>query len=118
MSWQPHVKAGGKVVLSREPVWTMYPAQTFRSFWDHQVRWARTVRLCRPLSYMDFFLRKDSVGSARRARCADSVDRGHVSVNVLDSAFCNGLDGWHLGVEDQSCAANSGWCRCEMQSIS
>src|SRR5438093_4472530 len=44
-------KAGGEVVLSREAVWTMYPAQTFRSFWDHQVRWARTVRLCRPLSY-------------------------------------------------------------------
>jgi ceramide glucosyltransferase len=46
------VKAGGKVVLSRESVWTMYPAQTSRSFWDHQVRWARTVRLCRPLPYM------------------------------------------------------------------
>src|SRR5258708_39653222 len=30
----------------------MYLAQTFRSFWDHQVRWARTVRLCRPLSYV------------------------------------------------------------------
>jgi ceramide glucosyltransferase len=30
----------------------MYPAHTFRSFWDHQVRWARTVRLCRPLSYV------------------------------------------------------------------
>jgi ceramide glucosyltransferase len=45
-------KAGGEVVLSREPVWTMYPAQTLRSFWDHQVRWARTVRLCRPLSYV------------------------------------------------------------------
>jgi ceramide glucosyltransferase len=45
-------KAGGEVILSREAVWTMYPAQTFRSFWDHQVRWARTVRLCRPLSYM------------------------------------------------------------------
>jgi ceramide glucosyltransferase len=43
-------KAGGRVLLSREPVWTMYPAQTFKSFWDHQVRWARTVRLCRPLS--------------------------------------------------------------------
>src|SRR5713101_6895687 len=43
-------KAGGEVVLSRECVWTMYPAQTLRSFWDHQVRWARTVRLCRPLS--------------------------------------------------------------------
>jgi len=45
-------KAGGVVVLSREAVWTMYPAQTFRGFWDHQVRWARTVRLCRPLSYV------------------------------------------------------------------
>src|SRR6266852_97333 len=45
-------KAGGEVVLSRETVWTTYPAQTFRSFWDHQVRWARTVRLCRPLSYV------------------------------------------------------------------
>ncbi len=45
-------KAGGEVVLSREAVWTMYLAQTFRSFWDHQVRWARTVRLCRPLSYV------------------------------------------------------------------
>jgi len=43
--------AGGRVLLSREPVWTMYPSQTAESFWDHQLRWARTVRLCRPLSY-------------------------------------------------------------------
>lgn len=45
-------QAGLKVVLSREPVWTMYPSQTLSGFWDHQVRWARTVRLCRPLSYV------------------------------------------------------------------
>jgi ceramide glucosyltransferase len=45
-------KAGGKVLLSREVVWTMYPAQTLRGFWDHQVRWARTVRVCRPMSYL------------------------------------------------------------------
>jgi ceramide glucosyltransferase len=44
-------KAGGKVLLSREAVWTMYPAQTFKGFWDHQVRWARTVRLVRPASF-------------------------------------------------------------------
>src|SRR3977135_2447904 len=44
-------KAGGELVLSREAVWTMYPAHTLRSFSDHQVRWARTVRVCRPLSY-------------------------------------------------------------------
>lgn len=45
-------RAGGRILLSREPVWTMYPAQTSRGFWHHQVRWARTVRLCRPLSYL------------------------------------------------------------------
>jgi ceramide glucosyltransferase len=45
-------KAGGKVVLSQEIVWTMFPAQTLRGFWDHQLRWARTVRLCRPVSYL------------------------------------------------------------------
>lgn len=44
-------KAGGKVLLSRESVWTMYPAQTIGGFCDHQLRWARTIRLCRPLSY-------------------------------------------------------------------
>lgn len=44
-------KAGGRVLLSRETVWTMYPAQTAKSFWSHQIRWARTVRLCRPISY-------------------------------------------------------------------
>jgi ceramide glucosyltransferase len=44
-------EAGGEVLLSREIVWTMYPAQTLHGFWEHQLRWARTVRLCRPLSY-------------------------------------------------------------------
>ena len=44
--------AGGRVVICREPVATMYPAQTWRSFWAHQLRWARTVRSCRPLAYL------------------------------------------------------------------
>jgi len=44
-------KVGAKVLLSREPVWTMYPAQTARGFWEHQVRWARTIRLVRPASF-------------------------------------------------------------------
>jgi ceramide glucosyltransferase len=30
----------------------MYPAQSAIGFWNHQVRWSRTVRLCRPLSFM------------------------------------------------------------------
>jgi ceramide glucosyltransferase len=45
-------KAGGKVLLSREAVSTMYPAQTPHSFWEHQVRWSRTVRLVRPASFL------------------------------------------------------------------
>ncbi|MGB2643053.1 MAG: bacteriohopanetetrol glucosamine biosynthesis glycosyltransferase HpnI [Candidatus Acidiferrum sp.] len=45
-------QAGGRVLLSPEPVWTVYPSQTVKSFWNHQVRWARTVRICRPLSYL------------------------------------------------------------------
>lgn len=49
-------KAGGQVLLSRETVWTMYPAQKARSFWEHQLRWARTVRLCRPRSYFGLLL--------------------------------------------------------------
>jgi len=49
-------EAGGTVLLSREIVSTMYPAQTFRGFWEHQLRWARTVRLCRPWSYAGLIL--------------------------------------------------------------
>jgi len=45
-------KAGGEITLSHETVWTMYPAQTLRSFWEHQLRWARTVRSCRPFEYL------------------------------------------------------------------
>jgi ceramide glucosyltransferase len=45
-------RADGKVLLCREPVWTMYPAQGAKGFWDHQVRWAKTTRLCRPGSFI------------------------------------------------------------------
>jgi ceramide glucosyltransferase len=48
-------KAGGRVMLSGEVVETMYSAATFGEFWEHQVRWARTVRLCRPASYLGLF---------------------------------------------------------------
>src|SRR6266853_1206878 len=63
-------KAGGEVVLSREPVWTMYPAQTLRSFWHHQMRWARTVRLCRPLSYIGLLFTQGLPGALLAALVA------------------------------------------------
>lgn len=43
--------AGYKVVLSPEPVSTSVPAYTIRGYWQHQLRWARTVRDVRPWSY-------------------------------------------------------------------
>src|SRR6266436_7841409 len=49
-------KAGGTVMLSREAVWTMYPAQTASDVWNHQLRWARTIRLLRPWSYVGLLL--------------------------------------------------------------
>ncbi|HWY07129.1 MAG TPA: bacteriohopanetetrol glucosamine biosynthesis glycosyltransferase HpnI [Candidatus Acidoferrales bacterium] len=49
-------RAGGKVLLSREAVWTMYPAQSLKGFWEHQVRWARTVRLVRPASFFGLLI--------------------------------------------------------------
>jgi len=44
-------RSGAAVSMSREIVETVYPAHGFRAFWEHQSRWARTVRLCRPVSY-------------------------------------------------------------------
>ena len=48
--------AGGAVKLSREAVWTMYPAETSSGAWNHQMRWARTIRLLRPWSYAGLLL--------------------------------------------------------------
>src|SRR5258705_1456668 len=44
-------KAGGRILLSREVVATMDPAQSPPSFWQHQVRCSRTVRPSRPLPF-------------------------------------------------------------------
>jgi ceramide glucosyltransferase len=66
-------KAGGKVLLSREPVWTMYPASSFREFWEHQLRWARTVRLVRPASYFGLLVTHGLPWALAAAVAAPSV---------------------------------------------
>ena len=45
------VDAGFKVALSREVVETSIPPYSFSRFWEHQLRWARTMRISRPLGY-------------------------------------------------------------------
>jgi ceramide glucosyltransferase len=44
-------RAGYRVLLSAEVVETSVPAYTGRGFFDHQVRWLRTVRDSRPAGY-------------------------------------------------------------------
>jgi len=44
--------AGYRVELSAEVVETTVPAYSFSGFWDHQIRWARTVRDSRKLGYI------------------------------------------------------------------
>ncbi len=45
-------QAGFQVELCGEVVRTTVPAYSFRDFWDHQVRWARTVRDARRWGYL------------------------------------------------------------------
>ena len=43
--------AGFKIALSEEVVETSVPAYSFGQFWEHQLRWARTMRVSRPPGY-------------------------------------------------------------------
>jgi ceramide glucosyltransferase len=73
-------KAGGKVLLSREAVWTMYPALSFQGFWEHQVRWARTVRLVRPASFFGLIV---THGLPWAVAAAIAAPNGWVSAGYL-----------------------------------
>ena len=44
-------KAGFRVVLLHQAVQTSVPDYSLRAFWQHQIRWWRTVRDARPWSY-------------------------------------------------------------------
>jgi len=44
-------KAGLKVALAHEVVETSIPPYPFAQFWEHQLRWARTMRISRPGGY-------------------------------------------------------------------
>ena len=43
---------GYEIVLSKEVVATAIPAYSFRGFWEHQLRWARSTRDSRRLGYL------------------------------------------------------------------
>ncbi len=47
---------GRQVDLSGYTVWTMYPAQSVRTYFEHQLRQARTTRMCRPWGFCGLLL--------------------------------------------------------------
>jgi len=89
-------EAGGRVLLSREPVWTMYPAQTAGGFWEHQVRWARTVRLCRPLSYLGLLFTHGLPWALLAALVAPA--RWVAAFYILGYLFLRLVMAWAVGV--------------------
>ena len=89
-------KAGGKVLLSREAVWTMYPAQTVKSFWDHQVRWARTVRLVRPASFFGLLFTQGLPWAVLAAFVAPT--RSIAMAYLLAYLFLRLMMAWVVGV--------------------
>jgi ceramide glucosyltransferase len=89
-------KAGGAVVLSREAVWTMYPAQTLQGFWKHQLRWARTIRICRPWSYAGLLLTQGLPWALLVALVAPA--RWVAITYVLAYAMLRFMMAWTVGV--------------------
>lgn len=44
-------RAGKRIVLSPVTVDCREAAKDFRQIWNHQLRWARTIRVCKPVAY-------------------------------------------------------------------
>jgi ceramide glucosyltransferase len=89
-------EAGGRVLLSRESVWTMYPVQTAKGFWNHQLRWARTVRLCRPLSYFGLIFTLGLPWALLAALVAPT--RGIAAAYLLAYLVLRHVMAWTVGV--------------------
>ncbi len=92
-------KAGGRVMLSREVVETMYPEVTFGKFLEHQVRWARTVRLCRPASYVGLLFTHGlplAIAGAIASRSAAGVLLFMAGYAVLRLAVAGTVGMWGL----------------------
>ena len=72
-------RAGFDVVLAPLVVETALPGASFGEMFQHQLRWARTIRDRRPLGYVGFGIT-------------------HVVPWALLACFCSGLSGWSLGL--------------------
>jgi ceramide glucosyltransferase len=54
-------RAGGRIDFSTEVVDCREPPAGWKEVWMHQLRWARTIRVCRPLPYFFSILGNSTV---------------------------------------------------------
>jgi ceramide glucosyltransferase len=87
---------GGRVVLSAEAVWTMYTTQSVKDFWQHQARWARTVRLCRPWAYLGLIFTHGLPWAVLAAALAPS--RGIAAGILAAYLILRMIQAWTVGV--------------------
>lgn len=87
---------GYRVELCPEPVATVYPAQSARAYFEHQLRWARTTRLSRPSGYLGLLFTFGLPWSLAAALVAPSaaVAAGYLATYLVLRLFM----GWTVGV--------------------
>jgi ceramide glucosyltransferase len=92
LGWQIH-QAGFQVKLLPYVVETVNPRLSFRDYLAHQLRWARTYRVCRPLGYFAYGIT-------------------HTLVVSLALALASGLASWALGLAAATLTLRLGlaWC--------
>jgi ceramide glucosyltransferase len=92
LGWHIH-QAGFQVKLLPYVVETVNPRLSFRDYLAHQLRWARTYRVCRPLGYFAYGIT-------------------HAMVFSLALGLASGLAPWALGLVAATLALRLGlaWC--------
>ena len=133
-------KAGYRVELSAEVVETTVPAYSWRGFFDHQLRWLRTVRDARPAGYaglifthglawallnvlasglsplslwllgLSFFLRLAQAMTVGAEVLGDHQVLPNLWLLPLRDVDRDGLVGGRASQETRSCGAASGSC--------
>jgi len=92
LGWHIH-QAGFRVKLLPYVVETVNPRLSFRDYLAHQLRWARTYRVCRPMGYFAYGIT-------------------HTLVFSLTLVLAGGLAPWALGLAAAALALRLGlaWC--------
>ncbi len=87
---------GYRVELASEPVWMVFPAQTFREYLQHELRWAIGVRNIRPKGHLGLIFAQGLPWSIAAAVVAPSaaVAAGYVAAYVV----LRFLMAWTVGV--------------------